>query len=214
MPLEVHPIITQDDLLEWSHIHYEALVGTSVGCLWTSRPSDQSLNEMAEFRTKLFSDPSAHLFKCIDTDLDNKMIAVAYWVVEEKERTPEEIEEGLQLRPPFPEENRPAKIEFMDGIFKSRREWGAKPQVMLESLVTHPDHHRRGAGSLLLKWGIAEADRLGVIAYLEASDNGAPLYRRFGFETVRNIEFDARKYGGDKIDIHIVSSLSRYARFG
>jgi GNAT superfamily N-acetyltransferase len=162
---------------------------------------------MAEFRTKLFSDPSAHLFKCIDTDLDNKMIAVAYWAVEEKERLPEEVEKGLQLRPPFPEENRAAKVEFMDGIFKSRREWGTKPQVMLESLVTLPDHHRRGAGSMLLEWGIAEADRLGVITYLEGSDNGAPLYRKFGFEPVSDIKFDTRKYGGDKIDTHIVSSI-------
>jgi GNAT superfamily N-acetyltransferase len=204
MPLEIHPITTEADLLEWCHIHYEAFKDTSVGCLWTSKPSAKSFQEMADFRTKLFSDPSAHIWKCVDTELDNKMIAVAYWGIEEKERTPEQVDAGLQLRPPFPEENREAKIAFMDGIFKSRREWGCKPQVMLESLVTHPDHHRRGAGSMLVKWGVEQADRLGLLGYLEASGDGAPLYRKFGFEQVNSIEYDTRPFGGDTVDIHEV----------
>jgi GNAT superfamily N-acetyltransferase len=204
MPLEVHPITSEDDLLEWSYIHYEAFVATTVGCLWTGKPSAQSFQEMADFRTKLFDEPSVHLFKCIDTDLNNKTIAVAYWAIETKERTPEEVEKGLQLRPPFPEENRDARIEFMDGIFSSRREWGTKPQVMLESLVTHPAHHRRGAGSLLLKWGVEEADKLGLIGYLEASEAGAPLYKKFGFEPIKTIIFDAKKYGGDQMGVHVV----------
>jgi len=124
--------------------------------------------------------------------------------VYEKERTPAEVEADLVPRPPFPEENRQARLEFMDGIFKSRREiMGVKPHVMLESLVTHPDHHRRGAGSMLLKWGVAEADRLGVVGYLEASSEGKLLYERFGYKPVRDILFDARKYGGDKEDIHV-----------
>jgi GNAT superfamily N-acetyltransferase len=210
MPLEVHPITKTDDLLEWCHIHYEAFVGTSVGVLWTGKPSVESFQKMAEYRAKLFQDPSAHLFKCIDTDLNNKMIAVAYWSVQKEERTPEEVEKGLQLRPPFPEQNRPATIEFMDGIFKSRREWGTKPHVMLESLITLPEHHRRGAGSLLLKWGVGEADNLRIIAYLEGSKAGVPLYTKFGFEPIKTIEFDAIKYGGKEKDVHVVCLISPF----
>jgi predicted N-acetyltransferase YhbS len=204
MPLEVHPI-TEDDLLEWSLIHYEGFKDTSVGVLWTAKPSASSFQAMADYRSKLLSDPTAYVFKCVDTDLNNKMISAVHWSVFDKERTAEEVEQGFQLRPSFPEENREARIAFMDGIFKSRREFiGGKPHVMLESLVTSPDHHRRGAGSMLLKWGTEKVDELGVVGYLEASDDGAPLYARFGYEPIREIEFDTRKYGGTTTDVHVV----------
>jgi GNAT superfamily N-acetyltransferase len=214
MPLEVHPA-TEADLLEWTRLHYEAFKPTTVGCLWLREPSEESFRDRAAARTKLFSNPQAHIFKCIDTDLNNKIISVAYWSVFDAERTWKEVEEGLQPRPTFPEDNAPARLYFMEGICKSRREvMGTKPHVMLESLVTHPDHHRRGAGSMLLKWGVGEADKLGIVAYLEGSAAGAPLYKKFGYEPVRDIEFDSTKYGGERVDIHVASGIRDRLRDG
>lgn len=66
---------------------------------------------------------------------------------------------------------------------------------MLHILATLPNHHRRGVGALHLKWGIDEADKLGLPVYLEASEMGRPLYARWGFEDVKPLPFDARKYG-------------------
>lgn len=51
----------------------------------------------------------------------------------------------------------------------------------LDTLATHPDYQRRGAGSMLVKWGCDLADKDGVGAYVDASKEGAPLYTRFGF---------------------------------
>ncbi|RDW67265.1 GNAT family N-acetyltransferase [Aspergillus mulundensis] len=51
----------------------------------------------------------------------------------------------------------------------------------LDTLVTHPAYHRRGAGSMLLQWGCELADRDGVALYVDASKAGARLYERFGF---------------------------------
>ncbi|KDN64636.1 putative acetyltransferase [Colletotrichum sublineola] len=51
----------------------------------------------------------------------------------------------------------------------------------LDTLVTHPDYQRRGAGSMLLKWGCELADENGVGAYVDASKAGKGLYERFGF---------------------------------
>jgi predicted N-acetyltransferase YhbS len=48
-------------------------------------------------------------------------------------------------------------------------------------LCTHPDFQKRGAGSMLVKWGCDLADKDGVSAYVDASKTGAPLYERFGF---------------------------------
>lgn len=51
----------------------------------------------------------------------------------------------------------------------------------LDMLGTHPDYRKRGAGSMLVKWGCDLADREGVGAYVDASKAGAPLYEKFGF---------------------------------
>jgi predicted N-acetyltransferase YhbS len=51
----------------------------------------------------------------------------------------------------------------------------------LDTVATHPDYQRRGAGSLLVKWGCDLADAQGVQAYVDASKDGAPLYAKFGF---------------------------------
>ncbi|QDS68092.1 hypothetical protein FKW77_010070 [Venturia effusa] len=208
MPLRILQITADDasDLLEWGHIHYAAFSPSPAGCMWTREPSAESYRSLADTRRKnLLSNPNSRVFKCVDTDLDNKIIAVAEWSVQKEEITREELENTLVCRPPFPEENRAARLSFMENIFNSRRELlGTQPHVDLEVLVTHPDHHRRGAGSMLLQWGVDEMDKLGLIGYLEASAIGNPLYERFGFEGVRELNWDTRPYGGTETDIHTV----------
>ncbi|GJC82238.1 hypothetical protein ColLi_05076 [Colletotrichum liriopes] len=71
----------------------------------------------------------------------------------------------------------PPWCEDMPGSLGGLLTWGAD----LDTLVTHPDYQRRGAGSLLLKWGCELADENGVGAYVDASKAGKGLYERFGF---------------------------------
>lgn len=49
-------------------------------------------------------------------------------------------------------------------------------------LVTHPNYRRQGAASTLIQWGCDLADQNGVAAYLDAHEDAAPLYRKFGFK--------------------------------
>ena len=49
---------------------------------------------------------------------------------------------------------------------------------------------------MLLKWGNAQADRLGLPVYLEATADGKRLYEKHGFKAVDTIEFDFAKWGG------------------
>jgi GNAT superfamily N-acetyltransferase len=48
-------------------------------------------------------------------------------------------------------------------------------------LSTHPEHQRRGAGSMLVKWGTDIADNLGLKAFVQASRLGKHLYESHGF---------------------------------
>lgn len=49
---------------------------------------------------------------------------------------------------------------------------------------------------MLLKWGAAEADRLGLDSYLEASPEGRPLYEKSGFTSVDTLTVDMSPWGG------------------
>ncbi|KAJ5832204.1 acyl-CoA N-acyltransferase [Penicillium riverlandense] len=66
------------------------------------------------------------------------------------------------------------------------RVMGDKKHFYLDTVATHPDYQRRGAGAMLVKWGCDLADAEGVGAYVDASKDGAPLYAKFGFVDYSN----------------------------
>lgn len=77
-----------------------------------------------------------------------------------------------------------------------------KPFFMLNSLATHPDHQGRGAGKMLLDWGVKKADDEGLITYLDSSQVARPIYESRGFEVKKAIEWDRKVWGGEGVDIH------------
>ncbi|KAL4994035.1 acyl-CoA N-acyltransferase [Aspergillus recurvatus] len=80
------------------------------------------------------------------------------------------------------------------------RVMGGTRHYYLDTLATHPDYQRRGAGSMLLQWGCELADEAGVALYVDASRAGAPLYERFGF---------VDESGGDSGEGKIASMVRR-----
>ena len=64
--------------------------------------------------------------------------------------------------------------------------------IDLKMLFTHPAHRKRGAGKLLVQWGVQKADEMRVEAYVEASLLGKPVYEREGFIVVEapDLDFD------------------------
>lgn len=205
MPLKVLPLAA-GDTRSWAEIYYPAFSPGTIGILWKEKPSEESITGFGDALKSGLEKPETHAFKCVDTDLNDKIIAVAKWSVYEKPRSMEEVEEGFVLRKTFPEDNVDARREFMQGIWDSRREFmGGQPHVILDTLICHPDHHRRGAGRMLMQWGLDKADELGLPAYLEASAAGVRLYQSVGFEPQKELIFDATKYGGRAKDVHMVS---------
>ncbi|KAJ6174638.1 hypothetical protein N7485_005375, partial [Penicillium canescens] len=72
--------------------------------------------------------------------------------------------------------------DFIRALEKERkRVMGDEKHYYLDTLANHHDYQRRGAGSMLVKWGCDLADKDGVAAYVDASKEGAPLYQRRGF---------------------------------
>ncbi|KAF6220771.1 hypothetical protein HO133_002451 [Letharia lupina] len=72
-------------------------------------------------------------------------------------------------------------------------------QLFLLSLATHPDHHRRGAGTMLCRWGMAKAREEGSTVTLFASVIGKMLYEKLGFKQVgmAHVQVDGEEEGLD-----------------
>ncbi|EME86566.1 uncharacterized protein MYCFIDRAFT_122232, partial [Pseudocercospora fijiensis CIRAD86] len=72
---------------------------------------------------------------------------------------------------------------------------GHEPYLFLQVLATRPDQGRKGVGALAMKWGCDKADELGLPAYLEGSPMGVGLYKKWQFDVVDELPWDARNFG-------------------
>lgn len=72
---------------------------------------------------------------------------------------------------------------------------------VLALLVTASEHRRKGAGSLLLRWGIERAEEMGLPCYLQASEEGKRLYEKHDFQVTDVREFDLSEYGLEGVEI-------------
>jgi GNAT superfamily N-acetyltransferase len=63
--------------------------------------------------------------------------------------------------------------------------------------MTRTGYRRRGAGRLLVEWGLAKAAEEGVPAYIEGSPAGTPLYEKCGFRIVDETPVEGKAVGLD-----------------
>lgn len=214
--------LTEGEAGEYQAIRYETFKPTINNILYSREPSQETLDRVIE-DTKKDIIKGVSFMSC--RDATGTMIAGAKWryvapkdikdnykpggEIEQnipRERTWEEVDSDCTIPPPYPESDpRCFNALFELFNFHKRDILGTRPYHCLDTLVTHPDHHRRGAGGLLVKWGVEEADRRNVECYLEASPMGVPLYERYGFERVRDIELDLKPFGYDHRFDFIVS---------
>lgn len=220
--------------LETAHLYqairHETFRDTINKILYAREPSAETQAKIVE-KTKQDIKDGVKFMACMDRDT-GEMIAGARWrfvcsetdKAEDKrreeagenwedskrkpygERPLEEVKKGLTIPDPYPETNVPA-CDALFPLFNSTKLelLGTRPYMVLDTLVTHPEHHRRGAGGMLVAWGCEQADKRGVEAYLEASEMGAPLYERYGFRARKTVQVDLKEFGGDEVLRFIVS---------
>ncbi|GAB1736836.1 hypothetical protein NU219Hw_g8864t1 [Hortaea werneckii] len=80
---------------------------------------------------------------------------------------------------------------------------GGQAFANLSLLVTHPHHQRRGAASMLVRWGCEKADERGMVAALMATKAGMSVYLKHGFQVMNETVLDLRQYGVDASDLRI-----------
>jgi GNAT superfamily N-acetyltransferase len=225
MPLVLRPISTADTL-SWTRIRAKAYLGPTHELIHSGPISEFSILKVAEGRKREVGKPNHWQWKIVDTDLspspddppDNggQTIAIAVWsrhnadstrehTVAEPTAVPTEKPEGTEGEKPFiPPE---VRLEVLDALFTPLRKaqseiMGDRPYFMLNSFATHPDHHRKGAGTMLLNWGLDKADEEGWVTYLDTTTLARPIYEKRGFTVVTAFEFDRRPWGGEGMDWH------------
>ncbi|KAL6709646.1 hypothetical protein ACN47E_001074 [Coniothyrium glycines] len=202
MPLEVHKC-EESDIADFVRIQVDSFdYGGGITAILapTPRPDDYISKNIDKHLKSLKDERDVTYLKVIDTDLGGKMIAGAKWRINEKERSEEEVKKTLPV-PGKDEEGRLGVQDFM--WFLNRARWQymkTKPFYFLHILATDPEHHRRGAGAMLLAWGLKKADGAGLPSFLESSPMGRPLYARFGFTPREEVHWDLSKYGFEGSD--------------
>lgn len=148
------------------------------------------------------------VYKVVDTDLPDddplqQVVGVSNWRIYDEERTEEDFQrEKEESERDTAELGDPpgvdlAVVEDFHGVVQEYRKkhFGGKPYMLLHVLATRPDQARKGVGALSMEWGCKKADELGLPAYLEGSPQGVGLYKKWGFEVVDELPWDATKYG-------------------
>jgi len=202
--------MNEHDLEEWVTTDFKSLKSRRHCVLWSAEPSSSSISQLVELRRQsLASDPTVRYLKVTDTDT-GELIACAKWNLYLSERSEAELERARRICQLIPEQDTPAMAEILDLVHEQRRNcMGTRPHLLLSNLVTRPAHRRRGAGSMLIQWGLDYADGKELTVYLEASEETRLLYEKFGFQVFSEFSFNKAKYGGEGVDRYVVS-FSRF----
>ncbi|KAH7410192.1 hypothetical protein DE146DRAFT_341601 [Phaeosphaeria sp. MPI-PUGE-AT-0046c] len=197
-------MLEPEEAAQYMRIRHEAFRSTVNRILYPKgEPSQKTLDRVISDIQDDMANKSYLYLKCLDKSTC-EIIAAARWrYVKPKtpgatERTWEEVEAAFKERMQPYDESEPELLNELFDVFNEhkRRHLGTRPYYVLDTLATHRNHERRGAGGMLVRWGCEKADEAGVQAYLEASPMGAPMYARHGFVEVGKIHIDLTKNGG------------------
>ena len=138
----------------------------------------------------------ASTIKCVHIDPETgkeSIAACANWYLYSTPRSPQQTRyqnyllnaEWLPL-----EDGKQEKAKaIMKPVLDGRLRWlSGRGHAILQYMATDKAWRRQGAATACVKWGLERCEELGVPAYLEASPDGFPVYKKLGFELMEEIE--------------------------
>ena len=192
---------------------------------WTTKEANRAdlLSWRSEsLRNDLINDASLSYLVLLDNDV-NEIVAFAIWQKPEESlsKSQDESQPSLPLGMNVELYNQSVgQTERIKAKFVNREKdfgkWqcqldrmlvntsGPDTQQVLKSTATLPKHQGRGCCSLLLSYALKEVDSAGAKAFLKATPQGRPVYKRHGWQEVDALVYDLAKHGGP-------SALTLYA---
>ncbi|KAG7005853.1 hypothetical protein G7Y79_00017g042350 [Physcia stellaris] len=156
------------------------------------------------------NDPTSHWVKVVDRET-GRLVGAACWHVYTKNPYSAPADDECTWFPAG--EEREMANSLMGQFVASRKKYMAKAHVcmifcllsrsrycrltyrnqVLDICFVHPEYRRKGVGRLLLSWGIEKADELGLESYIDATDQGIPLYEAHGYVKAAGVNFHAEQ---------------------
>lgn len=206
MPLQLCPLEVADfeDLISHSTLHElnDDLVGLPTPICYPVSTREEALSRstlhFTKQRARFISDPTVRYMKVVDND--KSIISIARWHFYPSgyDLTTQLHWELHPLSPAPRQFNIPLHNHILSVRDSARSSWipSNKPCWILMHMVTRTSQRGRGAAGILIRWGMEQAEKEGVPAYLEAGVLGKPIYERLGFKQVGDLlEVDMREYG-------------------
>ncbi|KAI9881207.1 MAG: hypothetical protein M1830_007185 [Pleopsidium flavum] len=197
MPLELQEVTSDsefDEIIPLQWLSYESPFNGFFILFCPTRGSGDnaranSIQESKERQIQWFhADSSSRWIKVVDTDT-GMAVGAALWHIHESN--------PFSKPPPpltaywWPEGDGRRFVDMALGQWMTPRvERMRRPHLLLEMCFVHPEHRRRGAGSLLTEWGIRKADEMGVEAFVESTDDGKPVYAQHGFAVMNDFDIN------------------------
>ncbi|PWY69045.1 acyl-CoA N-acyltransferase [Aspergillus heteromorphus CBS 117.55] len=171
--------ITAEDIPYLVDLWHLAFTGPINERLFPDTPGLRAWGE--HFHRSSLTGPNQRYLKIIsDAESAPPFVAFVKWDLDTASPNPEHR---------FPPWHADSDRDFCDHFFRAMDQ--ARKTIMrgrkhyyLDTLATHPDYQRKGAASMLIQWGCEVADREGMPIWVDASEDGAALYKRFGFQDV------------------------------
>ncbi|KAL8827651.1 MAG: hypothetical protein Q9170_006927 [Blastenia crenularia] len=138
-----------------------------------------------------------HILAIIDTST-SAIISHAIWTYFPiGYRADTDIQLHHSYLPPGINGNLLSTLDQRAGEHRSSHALRHESHWLLATLGTHPDYEGKGAGGMLIRWGLEKADEMGKRCFVDSSARGLDLYKKFGFEEVGAFEV-ALKGGNEK----------------
>ncbi|KAK3722963.1 hypothetical protein LTR37_002108 [Vermiconidia calcicola] len=158
----------------------------------------------------LENDPTTRFLKVVDIDNNDGIVAFGRWHrYPNGAQTVADLETvGLKDRhdpATFPDGFRKDfYLGFLDEIGTARESWmGTGHCWVLTNVKTREPFQKKGAGSLVVKWGLEQAAAEGVPAYLESGMQAKGLYEKHGFREIGRHNVDCTSFGMPGVVIEI-----------
>ncbi|RMY50441.1 hypothetical protein D0865_06904 [Hortaea werneckii] len=205
MPLELS-FMEEADIPAFAAVEAAAMAGWSVARAMdmTSRGGEPRQEMVERWAREGFQNDSQQVWlKVIDTELD-ELVAAALWRFELADERAQDasLVPARDAAVELPGQTHPVP-DVMVGMGKI---WEAFKNEFVGGqafAITHPHHQRRGAASMLVRWGCEKADERGMVAALMATEAGVGVYLKHDFHVLNETVLDLRPYGIDASDLRI-----------
>ena len=155
------------------------------------------------------TDPTVRIVKAFDP-ATGQIVATGHWHIYLSPST------DIHVFPPWrypPDGNPKLGAHFFGSLLRTQEEhMRGQAYMFMRLLVVVPSYQRKGIGTRLLRWGLEQADQLGLKVWIDASPSGLGLYQKLGWEEVSILKIELKEWGGKEGETDVTASLVREPR--